>query len=691
MERISRLRAVWLLALFALVLVLYTGKLLNVQLIETKGNTNNAKTFTTYTTVKGTRGELLDRNGKVLVGNRASYNLVFNHYVINSTEGRNEFLRTLLARVEELGLTYTEHFPVTGGRPFEYTLEEYSTTWQGYFQKYLSNRDIDSDMTAPMLMEVLRESYKIPVEWSQEEARAVIGLLYEFDLRGVAGLANYVFIEDISDSDLAELVELSVPGLMVEPTTVREYHTTYAAHILGYVGAMNAEQWKVYKEKGNYNMDAVVGQDGLEEAFEEYLHGIDGVRVDVVAADGTIISQQYVEGKEPQGGYHVETTIDINTQIITEDALADLADWLRDPEQNPSRDGADVEGLAAVVMEVKTGDILAMASYPTYDLATFRQCYAELLETEGGPLVNRALQGMYPPGSTYKMSTLISAMENGLFSANSTITTHGKFTKYQSSGFAPTCLAWPGTHGTIDATVALQKSCNYFFFELADRMSIDMMDETAKALGLGEPTGVELYEKTGYRANPETKKKLNSGTNQFFGSGDRVNAGIGQSENRFTPMQLCVYASTLANRGVRYRATFLNRVVSNDYSSLQVESTPEIVSTFDISDETYKTYMTGMWKVANVSGGTGYSKLKDCVVEVAAKTGTAQHGLGRKYSDHGAMICFAPADDPQIAIAIYGEKAAHGSTLAKAAATIINAYFADEEGGTVTSSENKLS
>ena len=679
-----------LLALFGFVLVFYTGKLFSAQIIETKGNTNNAKTFTTYTTVKGTRGEILDRNGNVLVGNRASYNLVFNHYVINSVEGRNERLRTLINRVEELGLTYTEHFPITESRPFEYTLEEYSSTWQGYFQKYLSNRDIDSDMTAPMLMEVLRESYKIPVEWTQEEARKVIGLLYEFDLRGVAGLANYVFIEDVSDSDLAELVELDVPGLMVEASTVREYYTTYGAHILGYVGAMNAEQWQIYKEVGGYNMDAVVGQDGLEEAFEEYLHGIDGVRIDVVAADGTIISQQYVEGKEPRGGDHVELTVDWPTQMVTEDALADLADWLRDPAKNPSRDGADVEGMAAVVMEVKTGDILAMASYPTYDLATFRQNYAALLDTEGSPLINRALQGMYPPGSTYKMSTLISAMENGIINSNSTIATRGKFTKYQSSGFAPTCLAWPGSHGTIEATVALQKSCNYFFFELADRMTIEMMDETAKALGLGESTGVELYEKTGYRANPETKKLLNSGTNQYFGSGDRVNTGIGQSENRFTPIQLCVYASTLANRGVRYRATFLNRVVSSDYSTLEVEGTPEIVSTFDISDETVETYKTGMWKAANVSGGTGYRYLKDCVVEVAAKTGTAEHGLGRKYSSHGAIICFAPADDPQIAVAIYGEKAAHGSTMARAAATIINSYFSDDA-GSVTSAENKLS
>ena len=696
MERISRVRALILLALFGLTLLFYSGKLFSEQLIKNHGNTNNAKTYTTYTTVKAARGDILDRNGNVLVGNRASYNLVFNHYVIKGTEGRNEYLRTLVNRVQELELTYTDHFPISASRPFEYTLEEFSSAWQTNFQKYLTDRDLDSDMTAPMLIEVLWEHYKIPVEWSQEDARAVIGLLYEFDLRGVVGLPNYVFIEDIADSDLAELVELGIPGMMVEPSTVREYHTTYAAHILGYVGAMDAEQWQYYKEikddngKQLYNMDAAIGQSGLEKAFEEYLHGVDGTRIDVVAADGTIISQTYVEGKEPRGGNHVETTIDKETQIVTEDALSDLADWLRDPIQNPSGDGDDVEGLAAVVMEVKTGDILAMASYPTYDLATFRECYAELLETDGDPLINRAIQGIYPPGSTYKMTTLISAMENGLLANGETIYTKGKFTKYESTGFAPTCLAWPNSHGTIDATVAIQKSCNYFFYELADRMNINMMDETAAAFGLGEKTGVELDEKVGYRSNPETKQKLFKGSDAYFTVGDRVNTGIGQAENRFTPLQLCVYSCTLANRGVRYKATFLNRVVSDDYSELIVDNTPEILSTYDLSDTTYETYMTGMKMVANVSGGTGYSKLKDCVVEVAAKTGTAEHGLGRKYSSHGAIICFAPADNPEIAVAIYGEKAAHGSTLGLAAATIINAYFSGDE-STVTSAENQLS
>ena len=687
MERISRVRAAVLLGLFGLILTFYGIKLFSLQIVETGGVTNNATVYTSLTTVKASRGDLLDRNGNVLVGNRASYNLVFNHYVIKSTSQRNQALFDLVKKCQELGLEYTDHFPLTEDRPFEYTLANYSSTWQGYFQSYLTDRDLDSDMTAPLLMEQLRELYKIPEEWAMDDARAVIGLLYEFDLRGVAGLANYVFLEDVSDEHLSELLELNVPGLMVESSTVREYHTKYAAHILGFVGAMDSDQWAYYKTVGGYNMDAVVGQSGFEEAFEEHLHGVDGTRLDKVAADGTIISQEYLEGKEPQAGSNVETTIDINVQMVAEDSLAALIQDFIEADG----DAAGVEGAAVVVMEVKTGDVLACASYPTYDLSTFRENYAEIEAADFKPFYNRALQGIYPPGSTYKMATLVAAMESGALSYGETIYAKGKYTKY--SPFEPACLLWNQYgrwHGTIDATVALQKSCNYFFFELADRMDIDDMDATAAALGLGEPTGVELAEDIGHRANAETKKELYTGSETGWYMADQINCGIGQAQNQFTPMQLCVYASTLANKGVRYRATFLNRVVSSDYSELEVENSPEILSTLEMSDATYETVVKGMTMVSQ-TGGTGYTSLLGTNVTVAAKTGTAEHGLGKQYSSHAAFVCFAPAEDPEIAIAIYAEKGAHGGSLGVVAKDIINAYFSDVEESAVTSTENKLS
>ena len=745
MERISRRRAIALLLIFSLVLSLFAIRLFDLQIIETKGNTDNTATYTTLTTVRAARGDILDRNGKVLVGNRASYNLVFNHYVIKSADNTNEYLYRLYKKCLELGVTYNDHFPLTTSYPFEYTLDDYNTSWQGYFQSFMRDRELDSDMSAPLLLEKLRDRYSIPATWTAEEARAVIGMRYEFDLRGaVPTLSTYTFMEDVADDVLSAILELNTPGLMVESSTVREYHTTYAAHILGYVGGMDSDDWAIYKDQG-YSMDAYIGQTGFEEAFEEYLHGIDGTRVDVVSKDGTIISQYYankydddhnlIGKKEPQAGNNVETTIDLDLQIVAEDALAELMQNITDPTVNISSagDGLDAEGAAVIVMNVKTGEILACASYPTYNLATMNEDWDEIEADPFKPFFNRAFGAYYAPGSTYKMCTLISAMENvyvqgekagqPILKYGEIIRDNGYLDEEDLGNFHPTCLVYssnPGvTHGDLDGSQALMVSCNYFFYQLGYRMKWEYMDETAKNLGLGEPTGIELTEKTGWRSNPTSKEAQYTGTNQRYTAGDRILSAIGQAENRFTPLQLCVYASTLANKGTRMKATFLNRVVSADYRQLIYQNEPSIVSQMEISDQTYETYMSGMRKVVmadstyNVAFGTaskyfggpqdlygedtsvwpiqdGVWPLKNEVV-VYAKTGTAEHSSGG--SDHGAFICFARrAEDtePEIAIAIYGEKVAHGAWLAPIAEDILEAYFEMEDSSDVFTYENKI-
>lgn len=711
MERISKVRAVALLLVFAVILSLYSIRLFNLQIIETDGNTDNTDVYVTQTRVKAARGDILDRNGNILVGNRASYDLVFNHYVITSSDNTNESLMKLIEKTRELGITYLDHFPITKDRPFEYTLTEYTTAWQGYFQSYLRDRSIDSDITAPLLMQNMRERYKIPEEWSDADARAVIGLRYEFDLRGVVNLANYIFLEDVSDEHLSALLELNTPGLMVESSTVREYHTSYAAHILGTMGAMDQKQWLKVKEAyengegDEYYMDAQIGQSGFEAAFESYLHGVDGLRRDTVDKNGAIISQEYYEGKEPRAGNNVETTIDINLQIIAEDALADIIDWLKNPEdsktdKNQEQVGRDVEGAAVVVMKVKTGEILACASYPTYNPITYNEDYNEILEADFDPLFNRAFHATYAPGSSYKMVTLTAAMEIGggtigvLFQPGQTIETLGKYRRYEDQGFAPACLRWnanPGrTHGVIDAAKALEVSCNYFFYELADLyLSGATLDEAAKGFGLGEKTGIELDEAVGYRANAETKAKLYTGMLASWGVGDKMNAAIGQSENRFTPLQLCVYVSTVANKGVRMKATFLNRVVASDYRTLVLENTPSVMSHMKMSDATYQTLVQGMRQVITGELGTARETLRGTSVTVAAKTGTAE--TGRLGSDDGSFVCFAPAEDPEIAIAVFGEKAAHGSTLGRVAKEVIEYYFYQTQASSVSTHENQLS
>ena len=690
MERITRKRTVLIMALLVVLLGAFCLRLYAMQVVDAEKNETNLTVYKVYTRVRAPRGDILDTNGNVLVTNRASYDLVFNHYVLLNSDTPNQSLLELAKLCLELGLHYYDHFPITTSTPFTYTLGDYNAAWQGYFQTYLASRgNLDSDISAHLLIQELRKQYQIPEDWSDEDARLVIGLRYELSLRnGITNLANYVFMEDASESARSAILELNIPGLRVETSTVRQYNTTYAAHILGYVGAMSGSQWEDYKDLG-YEMDALVGQSGFELAFEEYLHGTDGVRVDEVTKDGTVLRSYYVE--EPKSGNNVEVTIDLLLQMAAEDALAKAIEDLRNPEINTSETGAglDAEGGAVVAIDIKTGEVLVCASYPTYDLSSLFENYNEILGTEYAPLLNRALNAIYPPGSTYKMCMVAAGINNDYVDRNTLIYDKGVFTKYE--GFAPECLVWTNngwTHGNMDCTHALQVSCNYYFYDLADRMKIDEIDAVAKGLGLGEATGVELNEYTGYRSNPETKNKLFAGTDSAgWYAADQVLTGIGQAYNRFTPMQLAVYVSTLCNQGVRYGATFLDRVLASDYSKQLYEKQAEILGTTYISDAAFEAYTEGMRLVASESGGTAYSAFYNYPIKIAAKTGTAETDSG---SPNGAFVCYAPYDDPQIAVVVYGEKAGGGSRLTSVAKAILDIYF-EVDTGENDSFENQIS
>ena len=703
MERITRLRVTVILVAFFLLIGFFALRLYDLQIIQTGGDTDNVKKFYTVTRVKAGRGDILDRNGNVLVTNRATYDLVLNHFVILSNGNANEHLLKLVHLCREMDVTYIDHFPITMDAPFRYTLSEVGPAGQSHFQAYLPvvAGGLDSDITAPVLIRSLRDYYDIPEDWSDADARAVIGLRYELRLRqGITNLPNYVFMEDVDNEVLAAVLELNIPGLNTEESMVRVYNTVYGAHILGYIGAITADQWeKTYKELPGYEKDALVGQSGLEEKFESYLHGVDGYRVDVVTADGTLIEQYYQRDEKtgleqrPIAGKNVELTIDLDLQTTAEEQLEALITELRqtvdeDPDDDEIPDGADAEGGSVVVLDVKTGQVLACASYPTYNLSTFREDYDDLVQDPLAPMFNRALMATYAPGSTFKMNMVVAGINSGAINRGTEIEDKGVYNKY--AGVTANCLTWTKygrTHGHVNAAYALCVSCNYYFYELSQRLDWNVVDATAKSFGLGEPTGVELFEYTGYRANAETKKLLHTaeGTSGWYPA-DQIMASIGQSDNRFTPMQLCVYTATLANRGVRYKATFLSRVVSSDYTELEYVNTPQVMSKLDISDEAYKAYTQGMRDVALT--GTAKSILGNYPIAVAAKTGTAETDSGG--SDNGAFVCYAPFDDPQIAIVVYGEKAGHGRTMGQIAKALLDTYFEDELVGNVLPGENEM-
>lgn len=655
--------------------------------------------ITYQTTVEASRGNILDRNGNVLIGNRASYNLIIINFALANSDDPNENLLDLLELCDELGIAYQSHFPVTQDRPYSYDMDALSQTWRSYFRAFLNNRDYDLDISASTLIKNLRQAYRLPDEWTADQVYKVISVRYELELRSVdgIGLENYTLASDVSAEALAAVMELGVPGVVVESTTVREYNTPYAAHILGSIGQMDSEQWEYYREKG-YAMNALVGQSGVELAFEDYLHGKSGLKFTTISSAGEVLEEYFTSVPEP--GNNVELTLDIGLQATAEQALGSLILDLRENGVGRKQEGKDAEGGAVVVQQCKTGEILASASYPAYNLATFSEDYTELAEDEYKPLYNRAVAA-YPPGSIYKMVTAIASIDYGGIGEYYEITDKGVYSYYKEEGFEPVCYVWTSTgstHGTINMQQALQESCNYYFYECG-RLTYNSyyaetgenpFDIVAKALGLGEPTGIELPESTGVRANAESKAEQYEGAEAGWYGADVLQAVIGQSLNRFTPMQMACYTSALANKGTRYKATFLSRVVSWDYQTLIEAHTPTVAGTLTMSDEAIDCYTTGMELVA--TKGTASQYLADYPIKVACKTGTAQwQGTtigSNSGSDHASFVLYAPADDPEIAIAVYVEKGAQGGNLAKVCIPILDAYFSTSSKYETVAEEN---
>ena len=694
MNRRARFRTSVFIALILVVMALFTFRLYALQSSRDEEAIRTANSLTIWTNVDAARGQILDRNGTVLVGNRASYNILIISYVFFNGPSPNESLLELLNLCDELGIDVESNLPVSETKPYTYTLDDYSSVWQSYFRTFLTSRGWDPDMSAQNLMNNLRADYNIPADLSDEEAYRLISVRFELSIRTIEGipLDNYRLAKDVSSEELAAIMELGVPGVIVETTTVREYNTAYAAHILGHTGAMEADEYQeIYKDLG-YAMDAVVGREGVEYAFEAYLHGTDGLLETTLLSTGEVLEQKYL--KTPEPGDNVELTIDLGLQMTAENALAQVIQNLQENGVGSKQEGKDADSGAVVAVDVKTGEVLLSASYPTYDPARYREDFNELCEADGNPLYDHALLATYAPGSIYKMVTGVAAMDYAGWGRYRQVTDLGVYTKYADQGYTPACHIWTSsggtrTHGTVNMMQALAVSCNYYFYEAGLAVSTEDVDYVAKQLGLGEPTGSELPENTGMRANAETKAEVYAGSGmEAWVDGDKLQASIGQSLNAFTPLQMACYTAALANQGTRYKATFLSRVVSWDYQDLIAESEPEILSQLKMSDEAIACVSEGMQMTVGDYSGTAFSYLNDYPIPLAAKTGTAQHGSGG--SDNASFICYAPADDPQIAIAVYVEHGAQGGNLANVVRPILDAYFSQESKYETTYSENTV-
>ena len=673
----SRGRLGVLSIMLAALLALYLVTLYKLQIVEGAAYyESSTNSIVTTKTVTAARGDILDRYGRVLISNRTCSNIILNTDELFEADDPNAVILQLIEIVESCGEEHIDTMPVTMEVPFEYV--ENMTSLQSYFlQGYLEGKELDPNTSAVELMAYCRERYEISPAYDSRQTRLIAGVRYELNGRFEIATSPYIFAEDVGIETIARLMESGLPGVEVEVSYVREYNTAYAAHILGYVGAMTADELDEYPD---YDMNAMVGKDGVEKAFEEYLHGSDGTVRITKTSTGVTTSTVYT--KEPEPGNHVYLTIDIGVQEAAEQALASYI-----AAENAQReiDNAEAEALgntedikqlitggAAVVIDVDTGEPLAIASYPTYDASRILEDWDELSSDENNPLFNYALNGIYAPGSTFKPVTAIAALEEGVVTTGTTIKDEGVFTKYADEGYAPVCWIYQEgfTHGDQNVTQAIMNSCNYYFYTVGDLLGIDKLNEYTKKFGLSEPTGIELVESTGTLTTDEFKLNL-YGEPLYLG--DTLQAAIGQGFNQFTPLQLGEYCAMLANGGTRHSASILKSVRNYGYSEQLYEREPEVLSTVETDDWNFAAVQQGMYDVANDPLGTAYMTFWDYPVKVAAKTGTAQMGEG--VTNNATFMCYAPYDDPEIAIAIVMNKGSAGSAVAEVACGIMDYYF----------------
>ena len=659
----AKRRVMILLGVFGAFLLLFGAVLYDAQILH--GSENRARSISSNATsevVPASRGIITDRNGKVLVSNRLAYTLVFDRSGFTDDASLNDAILRLIRLCQETGTAWNDTLPIAQTGSFLRCTNDRSES----FTQYLEKNKLTATAAGRQLIAEMRALYHVDESLSEKDARLVIGVRYELHSRD-----SYTFAEDVSSEVLSLITDGRYEGVSIRTASARVYNTTLAAHILGTIGPIWQEEWSSnektgyvgYADKG-YSMNDLVGKDGVEKAFEEYLRGTDGRRLITTDEDGKLTGELYT--REPQPGGTVALTLDIDLQADVERALAQTITGMIDEDSNE-------RGGAAAVVSVGSGEVLALASYPTYDLSTFNEDYEDLVADERLPMFNRATQGTYAPGSTFKMCTAVAALESGIITPSSIIQDRGIYTYYRDP--QPMCWVYRqggSTHGRINVTQAITVSCNYFFYEVGRLTGIRTLDSYASQFGLGQSTGIEIGDSSGVLASPEWADSHN----REWTDGQTITAAIGQSYNLFTPLQLANYIATLVGGGEHYQAHLLKNVKEYDNSRLLYVYDDEPLNTVEMSDSTVEAVTKGMYELT-VSGGVAFA-FRDCVVSAGAKTGSAQVGTDIA---NGVFVACAPYEDPEIAVAIVIEKGGSGAALATAAVEIINSWFSHTDDG----------
>ena len=671
-------RMMLLIAAAAVIIGLYGFRLIFLQLVNGDSFTAQATNTTDYKfTVTAARGDIVDSKGERIASSTTGYNVVLNKLLMGD-EDLDTMLQKIVGLLGKNGESWNDSLLI--GQPdaaghYEFTAASDNAAEQKALAAMKDNLGLQQYATADDVMEKLVEDYDL-ADFSLYWQRVLSGIHYEMQLQAFSNMNNFVMAENVSEATVATIKEnsLSLPGVEIVETSTRSYEQgTVLPHVLGRVGKITAEKWKVTDENGQvtyplkekgYNMNDIIGISGLESAYEDELRGKDGVETITRNSDGVIVNTALTTVPEP--GHTVQLTIDSEFQKAVDQALAKNVEWIK----NTYADSKQANAGAVVVIDVKTGGVLAASNYPSFDQNLYAAQYSEYSADENMPLFNRALQGLYTPGSTYKPSVAVAGLDTGLLNRNSTVNCTRVYTYYKD--YRPRCAQHGHGNGPIDVVNAIKWSCNIFFYDVGRRLTSDVYDAYAYKLGLGQRTGVEVSEALGHLT---TKNDSN-----YTESLD-IQAAIGQGNTAVTPIQLATYAATLANRGTRYRTHFVKAILDSNTGETLQETQPEVMDVVEDKGETFDLVREGMKGVAQT-----IPALAAYPYTIACKTGSPQRSEGYyvgstyKHYTNAAMIAYGPAEDPEIAIGVVVEYGGAGTRTGQLVADIFNAYYAMKDG-----------
>lgn len=643
----------------------FASQLYGIQIKNHEYYSAQNNTVQTYTVpIEAARGDIVDRNGNPLVSNRQGNSIIFNAaYFPSSSENdkRNEIIYNLILLFNKNKEEYVHNLPLilhSDGSVSFYT-EDDSDTFENDIKtmKSADMFNLQNYATAQNCFDAMIEKYGLEPfveKYGKEVAFEIGNIRYELT-RLLFSVSNPITIaDDVSDRTVATIKENKQKylGADVQVVAYREYSdSTLAPHILGTIRKINAEEYAVKKNEG-YSITDEIGESGIESACESYLRGIPGEKTITIDGEGNVTEEIT---KQPIQGDTIVLTIDKDLQRIATDKLAKIC--------------AEVSYMstgAVVVEDCNTGEVLAAASYPSYDLADYYKNYSKLAADKQAPLYNRFALSCYAPGSTFKPMMAAASLQEGV------VTDATKYTCTANFQVGEMSFGCREVHGSENVYTALRDSCNIYFYNCAQSLGIEKMNMYASMFGLGQKTGVEIPESSGILAGPEYRKKFD----MLWTPGDTVQAGIGQSDNLFSPLQLCNYCATIANGGTRYQMHFIKSKISNS-TGVATETGSTVVSTVDVSPKNLEIVRKGMREVA--TGGGPWMIFSQLDTAVACKTGTSQVIVNGVKKNNGFLITFAPYENPEISVATAIELAGSGTSTAEITSSLIDYYYSHND------------